>query len=156
MKLPTLATGLAFAVLTGLGLSGLAVADAQVPFKGSLEGYTDASAFPNAVVYASGQASQLGQMTYVEPHFVTPPNGAGTFEFVGSNGDTIFGTATGTATPTNPPDVLTIEWDATITGGTGRFAGATGGFTVTRLYSTATLVSSGSFEGTLSAPGTGG
>ena len=36
-----------------------------------------------------------------------------------------------------------------ITGGTGRFAGATGNFTVTRLVNNATGVSKGSFDGTI-------
>lgn len=155
MNFPTLATGLAIAVLSGLGLTAPATADVQVQFKGSLEGYTDASAFPYAIVHATGNASQLGQFTYTEPHFVTPPNGAGTFTFVARNGDTIFGTATGTATPTIPPDILTITWEATITGGTGRFAGATGSFTGVRIYNRATGDTAGSFEGSVSAPGAG-
>jgi hypothetical protein len=155
MKVPTLAAGLAFAVLTGLGLGGLAVADAQVPFKGSFEGYADASAFPAVVLHLTGRASQLGQFTFVEPHVVTPPTGVGTFEFVASNGDTIFGTATGTATPTDTPNVLSIEAHATITGGTGRFAGATGSFTGVRLYDRATGWTAGTFEGSVSAPGAG-
>jgi len=37
----------------------------------------------------------------------------------------------------------------TITGGTGRFAGTTGTFTLDRLVNTATGVTSGSFEGSI-------
>jgi hypothetical protein len=44
---------------------------------------------------------------------------------------------------------------ATITGGTGRFAGATGSFTTERLFDTVTLTTTGSFEGTISSPGAG-
>ena len=47
-----------------------------------------------------------------------------------------------------PPGSLAaiVETD-TITGGTGRFAGATGSFTVERLLDQATGISSGSFTG---------
>jgi hypothetical protein len=47
---------------------------------------------------------------------------------------------------------------AIILGGTGRFAGATGGFQTARtawLSDTGTLVTVGDFEGTISAPGLG-
>jgi hypothetical protein len=37
----------------------------------------------------------------------------------------------------------------TITGGTGRFAGATGSFTLERLVSTVTGVTDGSFDGSI-------
>ena len=45
--------------------------------------------------------------------------------------------------------------DTLCTGGTGRFAGATGEFTVERLVDTATGETEGSFEGTISSPGAG-
>jgi hypothetical protein len=41
----------------------------------------------------------------------------------------------------------------TITGGTGRFAGAQGSFTVERLVNLATGFTSGSFHGTITSPG---
>ena len=42
---------------------------------------------------------------------------------------------------------------ATITGGTGRFEGATGSFTAERLYDTVAGTTTGSFQGTISSPG---
>jgi hypothetical protein len=42
---------------------------------------------------------------------------------------------------------------ATITGAAGRFADATGDFTVDRLINLVTLTTSGSFDGTIASPG---
>jgi hypothetical protein len=49
--------------------------------------------------------------------------------------------------------VASIVEVGTITEGTGRFAGATGTFTVERLVDLTTGISSGSFSGTISSPG---
>ena len=51
------------------------------------------------------------------------------------------------------PGFLYIVETATITGGTGRFAGATGSFVCERLYDIAGGTTIGSFDGTISAPG---
>ena len=51
------------------------------------------------------------------------------------------------------PGVLYIVETAIITGGTGRFAGATGSFTVERLFDTVAGTITGSFEGTISSRG---
>ena len=77
----------------------------------------------------------------------------GTYEFTAANGDMLFAEFTGHATPTATPGVLYIEETATITGGTGRFAGATGSFTTERWYDTIAGTTFGSFEGTISSPG---
>ena len=102
-------------------------------------------------VEAAGKATNLGRFTLDVPHVVNAANGTaiGTYEFTAANGDKVYATFTGVATPTATPGVLSIEETATITGGTGRFAGATGNFTVTRLVSNATGVSKGSIDGTI-------
>ena len=51
-----------------------------------------------------------------------------------------------------PPNVITIVEMYTITGGTGRFAGATGNFTVERVLNQATGVSSGTIIGNIVIP----
>jgi hypothetical protein len=61
--------------------------------------------------------------------------------------DAIF---TGQGTPTAEANVASIVETAAITGGTGRFAGATGAFTIHRILNQVTGVSSGSFDGTIS------
>jgi hypothetical protein len=49
--------------------------------------------------------------------------------------------------PTEDPEVLLVEEAYTTTGGTGRFAGASGSFTVERLFNLVTGFTSGSFDG---------
>ena len=157
MKRHSLAAGLVLAFLAVMGLGSPGVAGDQVPFKGSLEGSADTSGFPSVVVDATGKATQLGQFTFTMPHVVNPVTmtGAGTFEFVSANGDTLFGTETGIAALTGTPNVLFIVETCTITGGTGRFAGATGGFTIERLFNRVSFETAGSFEGDVSSPGAG-
>ena len=77
--------------------------------------------------------------------------GIGTYTFTAANGDTLTASFTGQAQPA-PPLVSIVE-HATITGGTGRFSGATGNFTVNRTFNQATGATEGSFEGTISSIG---
>ena len=66
-----------------------------------------------------------------------------------ADGDTLTADFTGQATPTSTPGVLSIVETATITGGTGRFAHATGSFVCERLFDTVAGTTDGSFEGTI-------
>ena len=158
MKRYSSAASLALAVLAVLGLTGPAAAQVQVPFKGSLAGVDITTAvnlpFVSVRVTATGNATQLGQFTFTELDTVDTRTriGTGTFLFTAANGDTVFGTVAGQAKLT-APNVLTIVENAMITGGTGRFAGATGSFTVTRLKNTVTGATAGTFTGTISSPG---
>ena len=81
--------------------------------------------------------------------------GTGSELFTAANGDTVNATGEGQATPTATPGVLSIVEHMTITGGTGRFAGATGTFTRQRVVDGATGSSMGSLAGTISSPGAG-
>jgi hypothetical protein len=157
MKRHRSAAGVAFAVLVAAALGGPAAAGQHAAFSGNYQGTADVSKFPTVVLYATGTATQLGQFTATVPHVVDPATreAVGTFEFVGDNGDTIVGTMTGIATLTETPNVLSIVETSTITGGTGRFVGATGGFTSHRLYDRATGAFAGSFTGTISTSGKG-
>jgi hypothetical protein len=159
MKRYSFAAGLALAVLVILGLTGPAAAQQQVPFKGSFEGDVTvtplAPPFLQVDVEAMGKATHLGKFTLDIPHVVNRANGTaiGSYEFTAANGDTVFADFTGQATPIGG-GVLYIEETATITGGTGRFAGATGSFTVERWFDTIAGTTIASFEGTISSPGT--
>ena len=156
MKRYSSAAGLALAVVVALGLAGPAAAGEPVPFKGSLEGDVTVSPltppFVQVDVDATGNATQLGEFTLAIPHKVNRADrtAVGTYEFTAANGDMLFADFTGTATPTAIPGVLYIEETATITGGTGRFAGATGSFTCERLFDMVAGTTIGSFEGTIS------
>jgi hypothetical protein len=130
----------------------------EVPFKGSLEGVETITPltppFISVVLNATGNATQLGQFTLVNPHIVNRAtrNGMGTYEFTAASGDMLIADVTGHATPTAPNTIIIME-TGTISGGTGRFAGATGSFTVTRSEDTVTRVTTGTFEGMISSPG---
>lgn len=158
MKRFSFAASLALATLVVLGLARPAPAGEQVPFKGSFEG--DVTVKPLAPpllqvdVESMGKATQLGQFTLDIPHIVNPANATaiGSYVFTAANGDTVFADFVGQATPTATPGVLYIVETVTITGGTGRFAGATGSFVSERLYDRVAGTTTGYFEGTISTP----
>src|SRR5438094_104139 len=116
---------------------GTAQTDAKggthLPLHGSLQTFeTERVEFPTVFVQSTGEgtATHLGRFTLTFNVVVTLPAGTaiGEFTFVAANGDTLLATFTGQATPTAEPGVVSIHEVATITGGTGRFAGATGSF----------------------------
>jgi hypothetical protein len=155
MKRYRLATGLALAVLATLGVADPAAAQHPVPFRGSLEGDVTRQPAPPVVlvdVVATGAATHLGRFTLDVPHEVNPATSqaAGLYKFVAANGDELTAEFTGQGTFIAGTDLLYIEETATIAGGTGRFAGATGAFVVHRLFNTAEGTTFGSFEGTIS------
>ncbi|MHB8954088.1 MAG: hypothetical protein ACYC4U_14060 [Pirellulaceae bacterium] len=149
------AASLVLAVLTVVGLAGPTAAGEKVPFKGNLEGVVTRTPvdppFVFVLVDGTGKANHLGKFTLAIPHVVNPVTrtAAGTYEFTASNGDTLSADFTGASAPTATPGVLSIVETATITGGTGRFNGATGSFTTERLFDTMSGTTAGSFQGTL-------
>jgi hypothetical protein len=140
-------------------VSVLGQAGTVVPFQGNLQGTVTRSGAPPIVsvnVSGGGNATQLGQFTVSIPHEVNvvTRTATGQYLFVAANGDTLTASFTGHSAPTAAdPTVLAIEETATITGGTGRFEGATGSFTTERLYDTVAGTTTGSLEGTISSPG---
>jgi hypothetical protein len=101
-----------------------------------------------------GQTTHLGLFTYDLQAAVSLPSlsASASATLVAANGDRIFGQGSGQGTPTGTPGIVSIVETYTITGGTGRFAGATGNFTVERLLDRATLVSSGTISGNIVVP----
>ncbi len=152
--------GMAFAIsFLTVVVTGPVNAGNQVPFKGSLEGLVTITPleapFAFVLIEGTGNATQLGHFTVEIAHIVNfaTATAVGTFEFTAANGDALTAVFTGQAGPSENPDIVSIVETASITGGTGRFAGATGSFTVERLFDPVGLTTTGSFEGTISSPG---
>jgi hypothetical protein len=123
------------------------------PFKGSAQALESSDLqFPTLFVEASGSgnATHLGLFTYTYEATVNLPTSTsvGTARFIAANGDTILAEFTGQGHPTGHTSFIVETF--TITGGTGRFAGATGSFTLERLLDRITGVTVGSFDGTIS------
>ena len=155
----------AAAIFLTMALSGVAGTDKQVPFKGTLHGQeTDVfqGSPPDQILVVnggvSGMATHLGRFTMTYNVTVSLPAGSsiGSAQLTAANGDVIFTTnvGQGTAVP-NMPGINQVVEINTITGGTGRFAGAKGSFTVERLVDLTDLAAvptSGSFNGILTLP----
>jgi hypothetical protein len=112
------------------------------PFKGVVVG--GGAVVPDAscplglrtVMWASGEVTHLGLTSMTGSH-CTPAFGPGSFTgvqtFVAANGDKLETTYTATVEPFEPVEgaIMTGPGDTVITGGTGRFADASGEFVVT-------------------------
>ena len=120
-----------------------------LPFRGSFTTVIDVPP-PSAHATAEGTATQLGRFTGIFTADVHPDStGTGTFNFTAANGDQLSGTTVGQGVFI-PPNNARLTNVATIENGTGRFAGATGTFTMTRFdnidFATGQATGSGSFE----------
>ncbi|MHC1766460.1 MAG: hypothetical protein AB9869_19520 [Verrucomicrobiia bacterium] len=125
-----------------------------LPMRGYYEGFeTGELDFPTLYVHgnSAGNATHLGRFTVTWDWVVDLPNlsGVGTIVFTAANGDSLF-TFSDDAQgyPTEAPNVLRFTRTHIITGGTGRFAGASGslyaeGFLVDETYNFL------SFDGTI-------
>src|SRR4030095_3498287 len=139
------------ALLLTAALAGSAAAEKEVPFRGSFQGVDIADLqVPSLFVdgSGSGRATHLGRFTVtyeVEVDLLTHET-FGSSLFTAANGDSLATDITGLGTPTENPDVHSIVEVHTITGGTGRFAGATGTFIRTSLLNLVSGVTSGSFD----------
>jgi len=139
-------------------LAGPVAAADEVTFKGRLAGTVAVipldPPLASVLIEATGNATQLGAFTLQVPHLVNQATrtAEGSYVFTASNGDMLTADFTGQATLVEP-GVLTTRETAVITGGTGRFAGASGSFIADRTFYLATGETVGSFEGSVSAPG---
>ncbi len=100
----------------------------------------------------SGSTTGLGQITYHFEGIVSnDANGVGIavegMHFTAANGDILFATGTGLGAPSQTQGDNKIVEKYTITGGTGRFLGASGNLTVTRLVTLSTSNSTGTIKG---------
>ena len=144
-------------VLVSTVLAAPTMSERQLLLKGSLQDTeTQQVVFPTIFVNGtgSGKATQLGLYTISYQAQLNIPTLSATTSavLVAADGSSLFGEGTGQGTPTGTPGIDSIVETYTITGGTGRFAGAMGNFTVERLIDRATLTSSGTISGTIVLP----
>jgi hypothetical protein len=124
---------------------------AALPFNGSFTTFIDVPP-PSAHGTAEGTATHLGRFTGDFAAEVTPENtSTGTFTLTAANGDQLSGTFVGIEGVFIPPNTARITEVATIENGTGRFAGATGTFTMVRFdyidFATGQATGTGTLEG---------
>ncbi|MCU1249156.1 MAG: hypothetical protein JWQ49_2185 [Edaphobacter sp.] len=147
------------AMILTAALAVPAVAKQQVPFKGTIQGDDRDTFISETTVLVTttgtGIGAHMGQFSFTLESTVdlTLGTDTGFAHFIAANGDSIYATIVGSGAPTDNPDIISIMETCTITGGTGRFEGAQGSFTVERQANGATFVTSGTFDGTITSPG---
>jgi hypothetical protein len=149
--------GLLLLVVTSFAIRSSAVAKEAIPMKGSVDvEVTYIPDLPNLRVYiqghGTGTSTHLGKFTV---HYDIVLNlqtqiGTGTATFVAANGDQLFTENSATVSTTGNPNENRLDETYVVTGGTGRFEGASGQFGGIRLVNTVTGLSSGSFSGEIS------
>ena len=141
-----------------LCLAAPVAAGNQVPFRGTMSGTATVTPIAPPIVSVlletSGTANQLGRFTLTAPHTVNQATltAEGTYVFTAADGSTLTASLSGSASLVVPGE-LAIAETGVITGGTGRFAGATGSFSTERTFFPGTGQTYGSFEGWISTPG---
>ena len=137
----------------GASVSGMSGTDHALPFRGSLSAREiDTVMFPTLLAdgSAEGTATHLGRYAAEFNATVNVLDGTatGSYTFTAANGDQVFSTFIGLGVPAGG-SMASITERLTITGGTGRFAGASGALVVQRTLDQSTGESSGSIEGSI-------
>lgn len=144
-------------VLASTSFAAPLAGERQLPLKGSVQATeTQQVEFPLNFVNltGSGNATQLGHFKYNLQAVLHIPTLSATVSavFAAADGSSLYAEGTGQGTPTETPGVVSIVETLTITGGTGRFEGASGNITIRRVIDRATLVSSGTISGNIVLP----
>ena len=155
-----LKVGLVLTALTLLPLAYPAMAKDQVPFKGvevgALSFVSFDFPFSTILCTAEGDATYLGHyaVTGILVVNVLTATATGTFTMTAANGDMLFLDMEGHI---DLPDFTKTVANFTVTGGTGRFEGATGSYTshnqLAFFVGTSPNPYVGVLEGTISTPG---
>jgi hypothetical protein len=124
----------------------------ELPFRGTFEA-SETESGPGGAQHhleGTGNATHLGRFAITSNFIVnsTTVTGAGTAIWTAANGDQIFTDVTGQGVVTFP--TLIVDETHTITGGTGRFEGASGTFIDERTINLPTLTSSATITGMIS------
>ena len=154
--------GLVLTALTLLVLARPAMAGDQIPYQAEEVGAITKGSFQfpfsHQSTVAEGEATYIGHYTLTGNFVVDVRFGTatGVFTLIAANGDMLFLDMAGHAVPT---DLTRTVANFTVTGGTGRFEGATGSFTADNQFDLAVNlpVSPNPYvaeiEGTISTPG---
>ena len=135
----------------------LSAASVALPFRGTLETRTTSVTplGPGSVLAradGTGTATHLGRyaiVTATTVNFATLTSNS-RYIMTAANGDALFVTVSARATRRADGVTFDVVESATITGGTGRFAGAAGAYQATCVVNQAAGTSTGWFEGTIS------
>jgi hypothetical protein len=158
MPLHHVAACLVLAVLPAFGRTEPVVSRERATFQGSLEAVQTETEFncPLRSVRTKGVCClpHIGQFSVTADQTVNVSTctTSGCYRFATADGDTISAIVQGAVSPTACKSVVAIKEIATITGGTGRFAGATGSLVVERFLNKVTSATTGSFHGSISCP----
>ena len=133
-----------------------ALGEAQVPFRGSFLGQTvqtSPTANPDVVILNTGgvgEATWLDRYTAATPQLLDLQTGevVGLHQFTAANGDLLTATFVGRLVVTEA-GFLSGQFDASVTGGTGWFYGATGGYAFDIILDPVTLTCIATIEGVL-------
>ena len=118
-----------------------------VPFKGKFEAIEEPFNETTDRITGTGEGTQVGKSTFVAfANFVNFPFITGTQTLTAANGDNIYSTINGFIPDPDANGIVWINNDNIITGGTGKFVGATGSFIAHGSSNSTTLT----FEGTIS------
>jgi hypothetical protein len=158
----TIGISLALVVLTLLGLAAPASAADQVPYSATdVTVSTNRTRVPGGIIQSdvsgTGNATYLGDYTATGTALLDPH---GNFTYtgcnVGANGkDSVCFALSGHVERTQDPCVVTSAGPYTVTGGTGKFANATGSGTFTSQSDTCTNTTTTTVTGTISQPNSG-
>jgi hypothetical protein len=156
------------ALILTMALALPAAAQTQVPFKGAFQG-NDTVTPPTLTQSITGVGTLVGQFSSTTVLTLTASGGTGSAHWIAANGDSIDTTVVGSPehVPMSPCQVVGAQPEDsyakiteihTITGGTGRFAGVQGSFTLTLYHdvvprSDGTHGTCGSYSGTITPPG---
>ena len=129
-----------------------------LPLSGSFTRVTKAEPCPPPPIFTingtmEGNATHLGEFTATSVDNVTATSGIGTWDITAANGDHLFIETEGRENTFEPPNISHVTLDARIIGGTGRFAGASGQFTIQFVeainFAACTGQAQGTFQGQL-------
>jgi hypothetical protein len=154
----------ALTVLAVAGLAAPVLAQQAVPFRGIYRAKN--SITPTAVPgvlrvqdEGTGHALHLGNSAVTDDLLldarVVPSPVSGTITFTAANGDQVFAKVTAMASPPDAKGLVYFTGSFVISGGTGRFRGATGGAVLQGINNAAAMTTEFRFSGTIAARGAG-